>query len=67
MLVTIDYLTKVKTNIKDDACMKSYDEMKPLYMKTDVSEIGLGPPYCKSEKVQAVLEMMHLTTIYCDQ
>ena len=32
---------KVKLIIKDDACMKLYDEMKPLYLQTDASKVGL--------------------------
>ena len=27
---------------KEDACMKFYDETKPLYIETDASEVGLG-------------------------
>ena len=27
---------------KEDACMKFYDEVKPLYLDTDVSGVGLG-------------------------
>ena len=31
--------------MKEDACMKFYNETKPLYLKTDASEVGLraGP------------------------
>ena len=28
--------------IKDDACMKCYDETKSLYIETDLSGVGLG-------------------------
>ena len=33
---------KVKSIIKDDACMKFYDETKPLFIETDVSWVGLA-------------------------
>ena len=32
---------KTKSIIKEDACMKFYDEMKPLYIETDASRVGL--------------------------
>ena len=32
---------KAKSIIKEDACMKLYDETKPLYIETDASEVGL--------------------------
>ena len=31
-----------KSIIKADACMKFYDNSKPLYLETDASGIGLG-------------------------
>ena len=31
---------KVRSQIKDDACMKFYDETKPKYLETNVSGIG---------------------------
>ena len=34
---------KAKALIKDDVCMKFYDETKPLYLETDASGIGLVP------------------------
>ena len=33
---------KAKLIIKSDMCMQFYDETKPLYLKTDVSRVGLG-------------------------
>ena len=33
---------KAKSLIKADICMKFYDEIKPLYLETDASGIGLG-------------------------
>ena len=33
---------KAKAIIKEDACMKFYDETKPLYIETDASGAGLG-------------------------
>ena len=33
---------KAKAIIKEDACMKFYDETKPLYIETDAFEVGLG-------------------------
>ena len=33
---------KMKSLIKDDVCMKFYNETKPLYLETDASGIGLG-------------------------
>ena len=33
---------KAKPMIKEEACMKFYDETKPLYIETDVSRGGLG-------------------------
>ena len=41
MPVTKDYLTN-KAIIKEDTCMKFCDEMKPLYLETDASRLGLG-------------------------
>ena len=38
---------EAKVIIKDDACMKFYDKIKPLYIETDVSGVGLGQPYYK--------------------
>ena len=35
-------LNKVKAIIKEDVCMKFYDETKPLYIETDASGAGLG-------------------------
>ena len=32
----------MKSLIKDDVCMKFYDETQPLYLETDMSGIGLG-------------------------
>ena len=33
---------KVKSIMKEDACMKFYDDMKPLYMETDAVGVELG-------------------------
>ena len=33
---------KAKSIIKEDACMKFHDEMKPLYIDTDASGVGIG-------------------------
>ena len=33
---------KTKALIKDDVCMRFYDETKPLYLKVEASGIGLG-------------------------
>ena len=33
---------KGKAMIKEDACMRFYDETRPLYRETDVSGVGLG-------------------------
>ena len=33
---------KVKSLIKDNVCMKFYDETKALYLETNASGIGLG-------------------------
>ena len=33
---------KAKAIIKEDACMKFYDETKPLHIETDASGVGLG-------------------------
>ena len=33
---------KAKLTIKEDVCMKFYDEMKPLFIEKDVSGVGLG-------------------------
>ena len=33
---------KAKSLIKDDVCMKFYDETKPLYIQTNTSQIKLG-------------------------
>ena len=33
---------ETKAIIKKDACMKFYDETKPLYIETDASGVGLG-------------------------
>ena len=37
-----DNYEKAKSLIKDNACMKFYDEIKPLYLVTDASGIGLS-------------------------
>ena len=31
--------------MKQDVCMKFYDTLKPLYLETDASIIGLGPAF----------------------
>ena len=37
---------KAKSLMKDDVCMKFYNETKPPYLETDISGIGLGTtPY----------------------
>ena len=33
---------KAKNVIRQDTCMKFYDALKPLYLETDTSSIGLG-------------------------
>ena len=33
---------KTKSVIKEDACMKFYDEAQPVYLETDASGVGLG-------------------------
>ena len=33
---------KAKSIIKEDACMKIYDETKPLYLETNTLGVGLG-------------------------
>ena len=35
-------LDNAKASIKEDACLKFYDETKPLYIETDASGFGLG-------------------------
>ena len=35
-------IQKCKALIKKDACMQFYDEMNPLYIQKDASDIGLG-------------------------
>ena len=37
-----DLFDKVKSLIKDDICMKFYDEITSLCLETDASRIGLG-------------------------
>ena len=32
---------KAETLIKEDACMKFYDETRPLYLETDRPRVGL--------------------------
>ena len=34
---------KAKSTMKEDACMKLYDETKLLYLETDASGVDLGP------------------------
>ena len=34
--------SRAKSIIKADACIKFYDETKPLYLETDTSGVGLG-------------------------
>ena len=36
------YLTKKTQFIKEDVCMKFYDETKPLYIETGAYGVGLG-------------------------
>ena len=31
-----------KIDYREDACMKFYDEEKPLYLETDASDVQLG-------------------------
>ena len=38
-------IDKAKSIIKEDACMKVYDETKPLYIETDTYGIGLGASF----------------------
>ena len=33
---------KSKAVTRKDTCMKFYNEMKPLYLKTDASTVGMG-------------------------
>ena len=33
---------KAKSIIKEDACMKFYDETQPVYIEVDASGVGLG-------------------------
>ena len=33
---------EIKAIIKEDACMTFYNETKPLYIETDMSQVGLG-------------------------
>ena len=42
MPVTNQIFDKEKSIVKEDMCMKCYEEMKPLYMETDASRVGLG-------------------------
>ena len=53
---------KAKSIIKEDACMKLYDEIKSLYIET--LEFGWDLPYYKQEVVEG--GMRHKTTAYSD-
>ena len=57
---------KAKTIIKEDACMKFLDEMKPLCTETDASGVGLEQSYYRQEMVQVFPEIRHQTTAYLD-
>ena len=39
---------RAKAIIKEDACMKFYDETKPLYIETDASGVGLGAAFLQT-------------------
>ena len=59
---------EVKSIIKEDACMKFYDEMEPPCLETYASSVGLGDALLQTiYKVQAVQEIRHLTTVFWDQ
>ena len=51
---TYQMFDNAKAIMKEDACMKFYDETKPQYIETDASEVGLG----------AVLPQKRSNTIY---
>ena len=42
---------KVKSIIKEGACMKFYNETQPLYLETDACGVRLQLPYYKPEVV----------------
>ena len=50
--------------MKEDACMKFYNETKPLYLQADASGVGLVAAYHKPEVVQTIQEIKHQTTTY---
>ena len=56
---------KAKSIIKD-ACMKFYDETKPLSTETDASEVSWELTCYKQEVVQVALGMKHQATAYSD-
>ena len=41
---------KAKAIITEDACMKFYDETKPLYIEMDASGVGLGSCFTTNKK-----------------
>ena len=43
-----------------------YNETKPLYIETDVSEVGLVASLCRQEAAQAALKMKQQTTTFSD-
>ena len=41
---------KEKAIIKEDVCMTFYNDIKPLYIETDASELGLGAALPQNKK-----------------
>ena len=55
---------KAKLIIKEDTYMKIYDEVKPLYYKTDSSGVGFGAGLQQIRDGITVPKMKHCTTSY---
>ena len=58
---------KAKLLIKDNVCMKFYDETKPLYLETDASGIGLGTTLLQTRDGMTWPKDTHQTTPFWDQ
>ena len=53
---------EVQSLIKDDVCMKLYDETKPLYLETDASRIGLGITLLQIKRLEQHTQGIHHQT-----
>ena len=58
---------KAKEIIKEDACMKFYDETRPLYIATDASGVGLGAALLQTRGITSCHRDKVLGNCICQQ